>query len=125
MPLSNLDASGINVDLIANATLAEGERVTVNSSGKAIQASATQRHIGTIVRGGAAGDTVSVNTPAGVKFAVNAAVAIAVGDPLYPAASGRVTNVAGSAPFDYPYGIALSAATVAGGETFRYLPYEG
>lgn len=109
MAISNL-MGGVNITLPAAAAVGEGIRVTIDSSGNAAIATATTWEIGTVVRAAAAAaDIITVNTKIGVKT-YTASKAIAIGAPVYKAAAGKLTDAAGTAPHDTPFGVALSAA---------------
>lgn len=109
---------GVNITMPASGAIAEGTRVKVDAGGTVTAASATEWDIGQVIRGSsAAGQYVSINTPRGIQLRIGAK-AIAVGAALYKAASGKVTDTAGTAPHDTPLGVAVSACA-ADGDLFR------
>lgn len=66
---------------------------------------------------GSTTDTVAIGKPSPVRFSsagtsiMTASIAIAIGDPVYKAAAGQITNVAAGS---VQVGIALEAASAAG-----------
>lgn len=95
-------------------TLAEFTAVTINSSGEwaAAAQAATSRPLGILQRGGVAGDVCAARTLGvfeGIAAGTLTGSAFAVGEVVYTAASGVLTNISTSAT---ALGICTKAAAI-------------
>lgn len=123
MPAITHNTTG-QVSLTATATaINQHARVKIDSSGTISAAGATDISIGTAMQYIAASGlgTVRLNSAPGTQNFI-ASVAISVGDRLYAAASGKVTNVnSGGIPLGYQ----ASVASGADGDIIEAIPTEG
>lgn len=106
MSVQNIDGF---IRLTAAATITPG--LLVKADGTLCVAATTKTHAGVAQEAAVSGGLVTLLNPAGKNLTVRAAVAIAVGDGIYYAAGGQVTNVPGTNP---QLGTAIDAGTGAG-----------
>ena len=108
---------GQDITLTAGAAIVGGRLVAASAANTVTETSAsTAAWVGVAVQDAASGAKVGV-TSGGVQEIV-ASAAIAVGDVLVPAATGRVAPIGGGTNYAHVVGIALTAAG-AGGTAVR------
>lgn len=104
---------GEDLTMTAGAAITGGELVYVSAANTVQKTSAaTAAWLGVATTDAASGAKVGVTSGGVQEVMVNAAVA--VGDVLIPAASGRVTPIAAGTTYSQVVGIALTAQSTAG-----------
>lgn len=104
---------GEDITMTAGAAIVGGRLVVVSAANTVIESSAaSDKWLGVATMDAASGAKVGITSGGVQEVAVNAAVA--VGDVLIPAASGRVTPIAAGTNYAQVVGIALTAQGTAG-----------
>lgn len=111
---------GSVITLVAAAALTEGQRVKIDSAGKAAVAGA-EPHVGVVKRTTASGDPAPIQIMASI-FKGIANEAIAVGGVIFPAAAGKVTDTDPTTHESIGYALTASAAD---GDVINWVPCSG
>lgn len=106
MSMQNADGY---IKIAATVPLSPGLLVT--PTGALCVASTLKTHIGVSQENAIVGQLTTLLNPMGKNLKVQASLPINVGDPIYYAAAGQVTNVIGT---NLQIGVAIDAATGAG-----------
>lgn len=104
---------GEDLTMTAGGAIVGGRLVVLSAANTVVEASAaSDKWLGVATMDAASGTKVGVTSGGVQEVTVNAAVA--VGDVLIPAASGRVTPIAAGTNYAQVVGIALTAQGTAG-----------
>lgn len=109
------NTSGYRAFTNGGTMLVKGTRVKLTSGLLAASGSANGDSIGVLLNDVPANGigTVKLNTASGT-FEMRAGIAISAGANIFPAASGKISNVASGSPLCTFIGVALEAATADG-----------